>query len=106
MDPFLWSLTPDKTREDFLNFLRNFHDIHILKEWADFKGMTENPDVLQRIKDIKYFQSQKFWGRNRPMWNVVLQSFTTQDELMKYANENYLLYDQAVRQRAEQISQV
>lgn len=89
----------EMSSEDFIQFLSNFHDAPILRQWAIQNHKENDPHVKKRIKEIIDFQAQRERIQAEHLWNLILESYTTGDELIQFAERSQCLYDLAVQRR-------
>ena len=94
-----------RSREEFKSFLRNFHDVDVLKDWALRNNLEGDPDVEDRIKDIILFNTQTQDQDTEHLWNLIINSFS-EHELRIFAQMNQCLYNAKVQEKLKTFDQV
>lgn len=91
---------------DLREILANFHNVALLLDWAEKNNLLFDQRVQQRINDILFFQQQTTSRENEELWQSIVSSFETEEELLNFARMNQCLYDTAVQNSLQKLRQV
>lgn len=96
----------NRTRDDFKKFLRNYHDVEVLRDWALRNNLQGDPDVEDRIKEIISFNAQTQDQETEHLWSIIINSFSSEGELRNFARMNQCLYDAKVQEKLKTFNEV
>lgn len=97
--------------EAFIRNLQGFQSSNILRDWAIQHGLRDNVHVLARLRELDLSEMQqreqdREGQQNDNLWKLVVDSFTSEAELIQFAGGANYLNDIHVRRRLEELRQV
>lgn len=92
--------------DDFLQNLQRFENSVILRNWAIQNGLADNIHVLARLRELELAETRQQVQRNDYLWKLVVDSFTSESELINFAENANYLDDRYVQRRLDHLRQV